>query len=330
MLARHTSSFTSSSEAAPRGRAVRIGLMILAALALIEWSTRAAWLPGSTDMNDYRSFEERAQSLVAAPAPRFVFIGDSVTDRVELELMEEEWQIATGDALATDKFIAYDSNLTTWYWIADQAFWKRDLRPDLIVVTYYHEVGLADSESRDVSNLAQFFTDSGDRPELFANDVTTIRQRAEYLLSSASLAFAMRDRIRDRTLNQFYRYRPFATSINEVNFQLEKEQSAGPANKPQTFHALRRFVTRARQEGVNVCFVAFRPRPEPAGPVEYDIHPEALQIIADAGMLHLDLRDMDVLGADKYEDNVHLNEAGRQIYSRRLSREIAKVWRLGD
>ncbi len=304
--------------------------MILAALALIEWSTRAAWLPGSTDMSDYRSFAERAQNLVTAPAPRFAFIGDSVTDRVQLEMMQQEWKIATGDALATDKFIAYNSNLTTWYWIADQFFWERDLRPNLIVVTYYHEVGLADSESQDVSNLAQFFTDSGDRAELFANDVTTIRQRVEYRLSSTSLAFAMRDRIRDRTLNLFYRYRQFTRSVNEVNFQLEKERSAGPANKPQTFHALRRFVAGARQEGVDVCFVAFQPRPEAAGPIEYDIHPEALQVIADAGMLHLDLRYMDDLGADKYEDNVHLNESGTPIYSRRLAREIAKVWRRGN
>lgn len=304
--------------------------MVLAGLALVEWGTRAAWLPGSTDMSDYRSFARRAETLVTAPAPRIAFIGDSVTDRVQLELMQQEWQIATGDALATDKFIAYDSNLTTWYWIADQFFWERELRPDLIVVTYYHEVGLADSEPEDVSNLAQFFTDSGDRPELFANDVTTIRHRAEYLLSSMSLAFAMRDRIRDRTLNLFYRYRPFARSINEVNFQLEKERSAGPSNKPQTFHALRRLVARARQEGVEVCFVAFRPRPEPAEPVEYEIHPEALQVIADAGMLHLDLRKMDDLGPDKYEDSVHLNEVGRPIYSRRLAREIAEAWRRGN
>lgn len=326
MLARLTSSSTSSSEAASHGRAVRIGLLILAGLALVEWSTRAAWLPGSTDMSDYRSFARRAETLVAAPAPRFAFIGDSVTDRVQLDLMQQAWLAATGNALATDKFIAYDSNLATWYWIADQFFWERDLRPDLIVVTYYHEVGLADSEPEDVSNLAQFFTDSGDRPELFANDVTTLSQRAEYLLSSTSLAFAMRDRIRDRTLGSFFRYRPFARSVNEINFQREKGQSKGHEMEPQTFHALRRFVARARQAGVDVCFVAFRPRPEAAGPVDYEIPPEALRIIADAGMLHLDLREIEDLGADKYEDNVHLNEAGRSIYTQRLAQEIAKVW----
>jgi hypothetical protein len=301
--------------------------MILAGLAMIEWSTRAALLPGSTDMSEYRSFAERAQRLVAAPAPRIAYIGDSVTDRVQLDLMQGAWHAATGGSLAADKFIAYDSNLTTWYWIADQFFWERDLRPDLIVLTYYHEIGLADSELLEVSNLAQFFTDSRDRPSLFAHDVTTIMQRAEYLMSSTSLAFAMRDRIRDRTLNLFFRYSAFARKTNAVNFQLEKEQRSGSAEDAPTFHTLRRFVARARQKGVDVCFVAFRPRPQASGPVEYEIHPEALQIIADAGMLHLDLRNMDELGADKYEDNVHLNAAGKPIYTQRLAHEIATIWR---
>jgi hypothetical protein len=49
-------------------------------------------------------------------------------------------------------------------------------------------------------------------------------------------------------------------------------------------------------------------------------------MIAEAGMLHLDLRVMDELSADMYKDNVHLNARGQPIYTRRLARELNKAW----
>ena len=50
-------------------------------------------------------------------------------------------------------------------------------------------------------------------------------------------------------------------------------------------------------------------------------------MIADAGMLHLDMREVDDLSPDMYKDNVHLNARGEPIYSRRLALELNKVWR---
>ena len=94
-----------------------------------------------------------------------------------------------------------------------------------------------------------------------------------------------------------------------------------------TFHTLRRFVSRARQAGVDVYFVAFRPRPGPAGPGSYPIDPEALRTIADAGMLHLDLRGIDELEPDMYSDPVHLNALGSPIYTTKLAEEISGAWR---
>ncbi len=201
------SSSTSSSEMTLRGRALRIALMFVVALVLVEVGTRQALVPVSRDLDRLSSFPDRARSLAAAPAPRIVFIGDSVTDRVELERIKAEWEAATGDSLAVDKFVAYNSNLATWYWMSEQYFWKRDLKPDLIVVTYYDEMGLADSQVLDVGNLARFFTDADDRPTLFEHDLKTFRQRADYMLSSVSLAYAMRDRIRVRTIHLIPRYK---------------------------------------------------------------------------------------------------------------------------
>ena len=169
-------------------------------------------------------------------------------------------------------------------------------------------MGLADSQVMDVGNLARFFTDADDRPSLFEHDLKTFRQRADYMLSSVSLAYAMRDRIRDRTIHFIPRYRQFARTTNEFNFQYEQEHAPIAVDATPTYDALRRFLARARQEGVTVCFVAFRPRPETADSPAYAIDPKVLGMIADAGMLHLDLRHMDELSTEMYEDTVHLNE----------------------
>jgi len=310
-----------------RGRTVRIALLFIAALALIEWGTRMALVPGSSDLDRYRSFPERARGLVAAPAPRIAMVGNSVTDRVLPKLLQSEWHAVTGESLAVDKFVAYYSNLATWYWMIDQYFWSADLEPDLIVVTYYDEVGLADAPMMEVGALAQFFTDSRDVWPLFANDIKSLEQRAGYLLSSASTAFATRDRIRDRALNLIPGYRPFATATNAHSYEYEHKIRMRAAKPAQTFHTLRRLVTRAQQQGVRICFVAFQPRPVTPGAAPYAIHPEIMTTITDAGMLHLDLRDMDELTADLYQDNVHLNARGQPIYTRRLARELDRISR---
>ncbi len=77
------------------------------------------------------------------------------------------------------------------------------------------------------------------------------------MLSSVSLAYAMRTRIRDRTMNLIPRYNQFAKTTNAFNFQYRQEHAPIAVDATPKYDALRRFLARARQEGVKVCFVAF-------------------------------------------------------------------------
>ena len=301
--------------------------MIAAALIVIEWGTRAELMPGTSDLARYRQFPDSARALAAAPAPRIAFIGDSVTDRVRLDLLQEEWQRLTGETPSVEKFIAYYSNLSTWHRMYAQYFWKPKLKPDVVVITIYDGNALADSEAVDVGNLALFFTGPEDRPSLFEHEITSLEHRTDYLLSSASQAFAARDRIRDRTLNFIPGYRPFATATNALNFEYESRRKTAEAAPPRTFHALESLLARARDGGVKVCFVAFPMRPGPTGRKSYIISPTALEMIENAGMLYLDMRNMDELTADMYKDNVHLNAQGQPVYTRKFAQELSRIWR---
>ncbi len=310
-----------------RARALRIALTLVAALIFIEWGAHTTLLPGTRTFDRYRALPEQARSLADSSSPSIAFIGNSVTDRIQPDVMLNEWQALTGGSLVVDKFLVDGSNLTTWYWIYAHLFWKRNVKPDLVIVTYYEGNGLADSETIDVSTLALFFTDAEDRAILFAYDLTTLEQRADYLLSSASEGFAARDLIRDRTLNFMPGYRRFAVASNALNFEYAHRRNQAAASTVPTFNMLGRFLAAAREAQVPVCFVAFPSRPRSSGPTSYIIEPKALEMIAEAGMLHLDMRKTDELSSDMYKDNVHLNARGEPIYTRRLAQELNKVWR---
>ena len=320
------SSSTSSSEQLPRGRGWRIALLVMAALALIEWGTRAEVTPGTADLARYREFPEKARKLVAAPAPRIVFIGDSVADRVQPEVFADEWRRLTGKNPSVEKFIAYYSNISTWSRIYAQYFWKQHLAADVVVITLHENTVFADAEALDVGNLALFFTGPEDRDSLFQNELTSLAHRADYLLSSASHAFAARDRIRVRVLNLIPGYRDFATETNELNFEFQKRQFDPDPAPSKTYHALESLLAHASAAGVKICFVAFPMRPGPNGRKSYIISPTAIDRVHDSGMFFLDLRDMDVLTADMYSDNVHLNGKGQPVYSRKLARELHRIW----
>ena len=300
--------------------------MILAVLAFIEWGTRAEVTPGTADLARYREFPAQARELAAAPEPRIAFIGNSVTDRVQANVLADEWRRNTGKSPSVDKFIAYYSNLSTWSRMYAQYFWKQQAAPDLVVITLYDGNLFADSEVLDVPNLALFFTGPEDRESLFDHEVKTLAHRSDYLLSSASHAFAARDRIRSRVLNVIPGYRPFATEVNDLNFEFGKRQAASGPEPPKTYHALESLLAHARASGVTICFVAFPIRPDEDGRKSYTISPTALERVREAGMLFLDLRLMDGLTADMYKDNVHLNGKGQPIYTRKLARELQRIW----
>lgn len=309
-----------------RARAVRIALMLLVAVALLEGVTRLVLMPASKDLSRYDTYAARARDLVAAPAPRVALIGNSISERgVQLDMLRHEWQAQTGTPLSVDMFIAYGSGVNTWYWMVAQDFWKQNIKPDLLILTY-HGSRLTDSNPMDIGSIAQFFTDTGDRSALFEHDLTTLEHRVDYLLSSTSQTFATRDRIRERTLNLIPGYAAFTTASNAVNFNHEQRRESQGPKATYTYRAFHRFVERARLEGTQVCFVAFPMRPTEPDAVAYELESEVLDAISAAGMLHLDLRHMKGLSSAMYEDSFHLNAEGQPIYTRKLAEELAKVW----
>lgn len=287
--------------------------MLIAALLALEVVTRWKLFDASKDLSRFGTYPERARSLASVPGKRVAFVGNSLTERgVDAE------QLRSIVDVASDSFVADGSHVNTWYWMIERHFWKPGLKPDLLVMNFY-ETGLEDGKSIELGRLAQFFVGPDDWMQVFKNDVTELEPRVELVLSSFWATYAVRDRLKDRTLGVIPGYKGYTERMNEINFQHETKQMRGP-HVSATRHALTRLCERAREKGTPLLFVAFPSLGErkPA----YDVPRETITIIEKNGHRYLDLRVVSELRPEHYADDVHLTPEGRAIYTRILGEKL--------
>lgn len=308
----------SSSTSSSRRRLV-VAATVIATLLGIEWVTRHELFRASKDLRRFSSYPERARRFGVLPGRKVVFIGNSLTERgIDPAL----FGTLTGDAV--EMFVADGSHINTWYWMVKKELWREGVKPDLLVLDFY-ETSLEDGKRLELGRLAQFFTEPGDWGELFASDVTTLDQRADFLLSSVWATFAVRERIKERVLGLIPGYQPWLEAANAVNFQHESRRAKSAAHAA-TRNALTRFIARAKEHGVPVLFVAFPSQGDGRSDLPYEVPEETLRIIAEGGMRFLDLRKLPALEKRHYADDVHLTPEGQAIYTRQLASAIAARW----
>ncbi len=313
------SSSTSSSDRRWRAFAARAALALLVVFAGLEAVTRTVLFPRSRDFVRFAAYPERAATLVAEPGLRIAFVGNSATQRgLDPGRFVAALPNPANRPVHVDLFVADASELNTWHYLVKESFWRRDLNPDWFVIHFFGH-GLEDGNRPEIGRLAQFFTHADDWPELFADDLPSLSDRAEYLLSTTWATFAARDRIRARVLNALVPdYKDFAEELHA------RRHHAPPPSVERSCKVLERFLAAAKAHGNRVCFVAF-PLLKPGAAEPYAISPEVAERIRGAGMALLDLRHVPGLHAEHYADDVHLTPAGAVVYSGHLSRAIAPI-----
>ncbi|MBX3259257.1 MAG: hypothetical protein KIS78_01230 [Labilithrix sp.] len=280
-----------------------------AVLLVLEVVTRTKLFAMSKDFRHFMGFAEAATALDHGVA----FVGNSATRLgVDPAIVARELGDAKGEAVTADVFTADASRINTWHYILESTFWRPGKRPRLVVLTFYED-DLADGNRIEIGRVAQFFTTTRDWPDVFRVDLPTFGERTEFVVSSAWATYAARARIRERTLRLIPGYEPYAAAQNDVVFKHERAREA--AARPELTHvALHRLLRRAAEEETRLCFVAY-PTLEAAQGEPYPIDTAGRAAVEAAGMRFIDLRRVDGLGPELYDDDVHLNEAGRALYS---------------
>ncbi len=314
------SSSTSSSER----KLAKVALLVGAMLIALELVTRTLLVPTSRDLSRFVSYPADARALAAAPGERIALFGNSTTQAgIDPDVLADVLGARWHTPVATRMFAADGAGIDVIHWMVEHSLASQDLLPDLLVVTFYGE-GLEDGERVEVGRLAQFFTDRHDWPELWRFDLPTLAERADLVLSSGWMTFAVRDRIKERVLDLIPGFKDTMSEVNAANFHHDQLLDYPPRPKITTHAALRRFVQRQRARGLDVLFVAYPSKPPDGIEVAYEISDDARRVIAEAGMRLVDLRRIG-LHADHYRDRIHVNDAGRAIFTARLGDALAAL-----
>ncbi len=246
---------------------------------------------------------------------RVIFIGNSYTgEGIDEEEFSRALSPTIGPTLAV-KLTADSSYATTWYYMLNHYFWSKGKRPEMAVFNFQTS-WLADGKNEDIGRLALAFTSRADWGEVLSYDLKTTGDQAEYLVSSQWVTYAIRDRLRERTLSLFVPgYREYVSRVHNLNRRL----ATGGSPKDPTYRSLHRLLSRARAEGTRLCFVA--------GPAiqKYEVDPEVIRLIKSESADFLDLREIPEIDAKSFRDGIHLTAEGRGRYTRRLAREIAAL-----
>lgn len=315
----------STTPASGHGTFRRVVIVFALAFLGLEVFTRAVLFPASKDFSRFATYPTRAAALVEQPGMRIAFIGNSLTgEGIDPKLLSKSLEEAGAGPVTADLFTADASKINVWHYLANHYFWKHDRHPDLIVVPFY-ETNLIDGHPLEMGRFAQFFVETADWPEVFAHDVTSAADRLEFLLSSGWATFAARDRIKERVLSLLVpHYQQLVAQTHAAQHVKPAPGTASSSEKPATHQMLQRFLARASEHHTRVVFVAFPTivpgRERPYQP--YELNPETLRLIGDAGMEFLDLRQVPELTPDMYADDIHLNAVGRPIFSRKLAQEL--------
>ena len=303
-------------------------LVVVVIFAGLEFFTRTVLFRASKDFSRFATYDRKSGELVQQPGMRIAFIGNSLTgEGVDPQMFANELGGLSAESVAAKLFTADASKINVWHYLVNRHFWRPERHPDLLVVNFY-ENNLVDGHPLEIGRFAQFFAEPCDWPEVFAHDVTGFGERLEFLLSSSWATFAARDRIKERVLGVVVpHYRELTIQTNDIRKQQRAAIVEVAAPKKETHEVLKRFLARANEHHSKIVFVAFPTiipgRERPYQP--YELNPETLRIIREAGMEFLDLRQVPELTPEMYADDIHLNEIGRPIYSRYLAKELSSI-----
>ncbi|MFO1020562.1 MAG: hypothetical protein U0903_07690 [Planctomycetales bacterium] len=296
---------------------------LLAVFAVLELVTRYVLVPASKDFSRFATYSRKADRLLAGPGLHVAFFGNSTTQfGVDTARMQQHLQSKGVEPGGCEMFVADASKINTWYYICNRFFWSQQRNPDLYVVNFY-ENNLADGNPIEIGRVAQYFTRFSDWPEILKYDLPKMSDRIEFVASSFWMTLAAKDRIKQRVLKTLIPdYEDYTAEINKTEF---KKAATAKANAPaRTHEALKRFLKRAQDSGAKFCFVAFPTRNCSEGK-PYDLNPETLRLIREAGFTFHDLRNVPGLKPEMYRDALHLIDNGRELYTQELAKQLAPL-----
>jgi hypothetical protein len=307
----NSSTFNSNGEA----KAILLTLLIV---SVADLGLRLAEAGLSKDVQHIRSFPALARNLSAGPAPRVVFLGNSLTRHgVDPQGWETALERRAMPKGAMTKLVPDDTTMPDWYYVSLNQLIRPGHPPDLLVVGF--ALNQLSDERLEARRLGAYFCNLGNARELFGRDLDGFAPKVDFLLGRLCRLYGVRDEIQARVGDRFIP--GYQAGVRHLN-ELRRRQPAGrnravPGNGP-SYELLDRALALWRAEGIDVVLVAM---PVPS---RYEIDPVIVKKVRAAGARLMDARHLPGLTPADYPDGYHLGRRGAEIYTNFLAENLAE------
>lgn len=298
----------------------RVVVSLLALLAALEVMFCISGHHLSHDIENIREISRTAKTLAAAPPQRVLFIGNSITQAgLDPTLFTAEAKQHGADPQLS-VYTAYpdSSHATIWDYLLDRYFIEPGQLPeDVVIVT--GRVHLLDAPTNQ-AQLGAYYVSWSDVPYYLRHDAPSADSLIEFMLGKSFTLMTLRNRVSPRLFNVLLPY------YQENWFILNRAAMKGAlVAKPDTQSEaptthLKHLVQGLKQRGIRLTVVV-APMPRP-----YVMHPSVVATLAREQVGVLDLNPIPGLTADHFADEDHLNNLGKEIFTRALSAALPNHW----
>ena len=295
-------------------RALLLTLLVRVALEIV---TRVVLFPASGDFVRFAGYDTTAAALSRSPALRVAIVGNSAAeegiDRTRLEGLLSQ---SLDRPVRVEMFLADGSEIVTWHAMLVRYFWSRHKQADVYVLNYFGTV--ADNSQFEFLRIGMFFAPASQWSYYLKNQLHTLPQRVEFVLSAVWATFGARDRIRDRALSEIVPN--YEVMLRRLRYAPERGVKPVAPRAAPTFDALERILARANEQRARVVVTAF-----PMREGRYVLEGQLVALAQRKAVGLIDMRVTPGLSRGSYRDDIHLVASGREIYTRQFAAALSTV-----
>lgn len=301
---------------------VKAILLTLLILGTGDLAFRWAEVNLSIDVRHIRSFPEITRKLSHEPAPRVVFLGNSLTRYgVDPSVWASVMKELKAPAGSVAKLVPDDTTMPDWYYVALNSLIRPGNQPDVVILGF--TLKQLTDERIEAGRLGAYFCDFGNVRELFAKDLEGFVPKVDFVVGRLCRLYGIRDEIQARFGDKFIPgYQESVQHLNDIRRRESppsKDQIAG--GKVNSYKLLDRALALWRARGIEVVLVAM---PIPSG---YEIDPAVVLKAQAAGARLIDARQLPDLTRADFPDGYHMGPRAAEIYTRFLAERLAEPLR---
>ena len=256
-----------------------------------------------------------ANKISASSNNTILFIGNSLignaVDIKQLELLYEESGLNTTEAYF---MIPDNTNIWDWYCVLKNNFITHQGMPDILINGFAWDQ-LSDTAKPFPSRLGNLFCKISDIPDLYNLGFNKFSYISEFLVAKITKLYAYREAISKEIFTLIIPYYIHSTRLINDNMNANTRRDNNHVLIYE-YKLLKKIINNLEKANTKTIFISM--------PVidDYMVTDKFNSVIADSESIYLDYRKNNIFIEELFRDPIHLNEKGREIFTKFLFKDI--------